>query len=251
MKGGEMLESLSAKSIVAVEAHPDDVELGCLGTLLAYQHLREVRISIAALTLGDRALTPGTTKSPEEISAERFKEATAVAGQLNGEFHYLGQKDCYTEYSPANPAVEKLTRLLRDTKADLVIAPPQNDYHHDHLMASQIAEYACVAAITPSMFQDSQPLLAPPRMLYVDPITGLGAQPTVYIDITPFFEKKCELLRLHKSQMEYMAKWASWDLVDYAEIVNRFRGLQCGVKYAEAFSPVLSYTRLRPEPNLP
>jgi LmbE family N-acetylglucosaminyl deacetylase len=88
-------------------------------------------------------------------------------------------------------------------------------------------------------------------MLYMDPITGLDAQPTVYVDITPFFEKKCELLRLHKSQMEYMAKWANWDLVDYAEIVNRFRGLQCGVKYAEAFSPVLSYSRLRPESNLP
>ena len=58
-----MLESLSAKSVVAVEAHPDDVELGCLGTLLAYHHLHEARITIAALTLGDRALAPGTTKS--------------------------------------------------------------------------------------------------------------------------------------------------------------------------------------------
>ena len=118
-------------------------------------------------------------------------------------------------------------------------------------MASQIAEYACVLAITPGIFPESKPLDRSPRMLYMEPITGLGAQPTMYIDITPFFEKKCELLRFHKSQMEYMAKWASWDLVEYAKIVNRFRGLQCGVKYAEAFTPVLSYSRLRPEPNLP
>ena len=85
----------------------------------------------------------------------------------------------------------------------------------------------------------------------MDPITGLGADPTIYIDITPFFGEKCELLRLHRSQMESMKEWSNWDLVRYAEIVNSFRGLQCGARYAEAFSQRLVFPRVRPESYLP
>ena len=103
----------------------------------------------------------------------------------------------------------------------------------------------------PTLFRDSEPLRSMPRLLHMDPITGIGAEPTLYVDITPYFERKCELLRLHASQMASMEKWASWDLVSYAHIVNGFRGLQSGTRYAEAFRPSLVYPRLRPEPFLP
>lgn len=85
----------------------------------------------------------------------------------------------------------------------------------------------------------------------MEPIAGMGAQPTIYIDISDYFAEKCELLRLHQSQMISMLKWSAWDLVQYAEIVSRFRGLQSGTTYAEAFTPVLMYPRVTPEPNLP
>lgn len=240
-----------ARSVVAVEGHPDDVELGCLGTLLAYRHQRDAAVAVAAVTLGDRGSAVDPTRDPEDVASCRHDEARAVTDRLGAEFLWLGEKDSFSDDSPASPAVEKLTRLLRERKADLVITPPPDDYHHDHLAACRIAWNACMFATVPTLYRDSPALERGPRMLYMDPITGLGAQPSIYVDITGYFDEKTELLKLHASQMASMARWASWDLVQHAEVVGRFRGLQCGTRYAEAFSPVLTYPKLRAEPYLP
>jgi len=241
-----------ARSIVALEAHPDDVELGCLGTLAAYRAQRpETSITIAALTLGDRGSAVDPTKTPDDISQEREREATSVATALEADFRFLGQKDCFTDDAPDAAGTEAFVRLLREVRADLVLAPPPADYHRDHMVASRIAEHACMLATVPTLFRDATPLTQSPQLLYMDPITGLGADPSVYIDITEVFERKCELLRLHASQMASMQKWGGWDLVEYGEIMGRYRGLQSGVAYAEAFTPSRAWPRLRTEARLP
>jgi hypothetical protein len=51
--------------------------------------------------------------------------------------------------------------------------------------------------------------------------------------------------------MIHMEKSGGWDLVKYARIIGAFRGLQCGVEYAEAFKPALAWPRLRPGNWLP
>ena len=86
---------------------------------------------------------------------------------------------------------------------------------------------------------------------YMDPVTGMDWQPTEYVDITAVFEQKCELLRLHASQMLNMKTSGGWDLVKYAHIMGAFRGLQCDVEYAEGFKPVLAWPRVRPGNYLP
>jgi hypothetical protein len=94
------------------------------------------------------------------------------------------------------------------------------------------------------------PLPNYPVVYYMDALCGLEWQPTHYVDISAVFEQKCALLRLHESQMLNMER-SGWNLIEYAQVMGAFRGLQCGVKYAEGFKPALAFPRVAPGSPLP
>jgi N-acetylglucosamine malate deacetylase 1 len=59
--------------------------------------------------------------------------------------------------------------------------------------------------------------------------------PTEYVDISDTFAVKCEMLRQHASQVEWLKHHDDIDIISFMETVAKFRGLQCGVAYAEGF----------------
>jgi LmbE family N-acetylglucosaminyl deacetylase len=252
-------------NIVSIGAHQDDIELSCLGTLIKY-HLRgDVTITNVTVSNGDKGAQYDPSIPYEQVAAMRMAEARAVAEALGGRYICMGQSDEYIR--DTDEARNQLTDILREARADIVFAPPPVDYNTDHMITSQLAFHACLLApvrtipgLTSSQscglaqgtgFTDHEPLPQAPALFYMDSIAGLEWQPTHYVDISAVFERKCELLRLHKSQMRNMEKFGGWDLVKYSQIVNAFRGLQCGVDYAEAFKPALAWPRLRAGNVLP
>jgi len=236
-------------NVVSVGAHQDDIELLCLGTLVKYSLREDVTITNVVISNGDKGGQFDPSIPYKEIAAIREREATAVAEALGGRYVCLGQPDEYVR--DTDEARNHLTDILREAKADIVFANSPVDYNPDHMVAGQIAFHACMLASVSTIFTDHDPLPQCPAMYYMDSICGLEFEPTHYVDITEVFERKCELLRLHKSQMANMDQMAGWDLVKYAQVVNAFRGIQCGVEYAEAFRPALAFPRLRPGNLLP
>lgn len=236
-------------NVVCVAAHQDDIELHCLGTLIKYREKGDVTITNVVITNGDKGGQFDPSLSYEEVAAIRHEEATAVAEALGGRYVCLGETDEYLRST--DETLNHLLDVLREAKADIVFAPPPVDYNTDHTIASQMAFQATMLAGVRTIFTPHEPLAAYPPVYYMDPVTGLDWQPTHYVDITAVFERKCDLLRLHKSQMLNMQTSGGWDLVKYARIVGAFRGLQCGVEYAEAFKPALAWPRVRPGNWLP
>ena len=113
------------RSVVAVEGHPDDVELGCLGTLIKLRD-EGARITIVSLTDGGN----GASYDPSRFGSmaeTRAAEASAVAARLGGTFRSLGVEDGYLYDSPA--LRDQVAGILREVDADLVLAPPPTDYH--------------------------------------------------------------------------------------------------------------------------
>ncbi|MEN6533001.1 MAG: PIG-L family deacetylase [Bryobacteraceae bacterium] len=236
-------------NIVCVGAHQDDIELHCIGTLLRYRQRGDVSITNVTVSNGDKGAQYDPSMPYAEVAAMRIGEATAVAEALGGRYICMGQSDEYIR--DTDEARNRLTDIMREAKADVVLTPPPVDYNTDHMAASQIAFHACLLAPVRTIFTDHDPLAVSPALYYTDPIGGLEFQPTHYVDITDVFERKCELLSLHKSQMRNMQKFGGWDLIKYSRIVGAFRGLQCGVEYAEAFKPALAWPRVRPGSLLP
>jgi LmbE family N-acetylglucosaminyl deacetylase len=231
--------------VVAVGAHQDDVELTCGGTLARYRRERRCTIAIVCVSAGDMGGTSAAGPARSTTAAVRELEAREAAARIGAAYHCLGQPDGFVENSAGAKA--ELAAILRAQRADIVLAPPPADYHPDHRATSALVSDACLLASVPALAADGEPLARAPALFYTDSIAGLDFVPTRYVDITETFADKQELLRLHRSQMAHMRAVAGWDLVEYSQIVGAFRGLQCGVRYAEGFRPALEWPRLRPD----
>jgi LmbE family N-acetylglucosaminyl deacetylase len=234
-------------SVVAVEGHPDDVELSALGTLLKLRE-RGARVTIVSISDGgggsfhDRGLSGS-------IAQIRAGEASAVAARLGGEWLTLGAPDGYVFDTPE--LRRALASAMRRAGCDLVLAPPPTDYHYDHSTAGQLAFTSAYYAAVGGPEIEGTPLPKTPSVFYYDSIMGLDFEPSFFIDISDRIEEKKELARLHVSQMANMKAIGDWDLVEYIEIVGRFRGLQSGVTYAEAFRPATRWPRVRAYESFP
>ena len=114
------------------------------------------------------------------------------------------------------------------------------------LYAGSAAYYAVVNSDV-----EGTPLMSTPAVYYFDSIMGLEFEPSFFIDISEQIEAKKELAGLHTSQMANMKAIGGWDLIEYIDIVGRFRGLQSGVTYAEAFHPATRWPRVRALESFP
>jgi LmbE family N-acetylglucosaminyl deacetylase len=86
---------------------------------------------------------------------------------------------------------------------------------------------------------------------YMDTLMGLGFQPTEYVDVTSVIETKTRMLEAHQTQLTWLRDHDGVDVVEQMRTVTRFRGLQCGVEYAEGFVPCLTWLRPRTTRLLP
>ncbi len=234
-------------SVVSVGAHQDD-ELGCLGTLIRYRD-QGCRITTVSVSNGDKGGQHDPTLPHEVVARTRIDEATRMAAELGGTYFCLGLEDGFVFDSREIRLA--LAQILRAAEADVVLTLPPSDYNNDHVMAGQIALHASLIAAINVIDTGSPPLVRAPSVLFMDTIVGLDFQPTHYVDITDQFPEKERLLRLHDSQMRSQPNITGWDLVTHAEVVGRFRGQQCSVRYAEGFRPVLRTPLLRPGWVLP
>lgn len=235
-------------SVVAVEPHPDDVEILCLGTLLK---LREegTEVTIVCVTNGDKGSGHRPDMPYAEVAVTRFREASAVAKEIGARFVNLGAEDEYLYDTPE--LRDALAAQFRIAKADVVLAPSPDCYQTDHTIASEIAFQAAHLSALPQLRIKEPALPAAPAMYYYDTVPGLDFEPSFYVDISAQMERKQQLARLHASQMASMKSQSNWDLVEAIEILGRFRGLQSGTRYAEAFRLCARYPRLKAWKSFP
>ena len=85
----------------------------------------------------------------------------------------------------------------------------------------------------------------------MDTLAGLNFQPTEYVDITDELELKLEMLECHESQLKWMRDHDNIDFAEFVRTCSRFRGLQCGVQYAEAFTQAYAWPKVKPVRLLP
>jgi len=235
-------------SVVAVEPHPDDVEILCMGTLLK---LREegTKVTIVCVTNGDKGSGDKPDVPYAEIAATRFREASAVAKEIGAEFVNLGAEDEYLYDTPE--LRDALAAVFRTAKAEVVLAPSPDCYQTDHTIASEIAFQATHLSALPQLRIKEPALPTAPTMYYYDTILGLDFQPGFFVDISEQMERKQALARMHVSQMSSMKSQSNWDLVEAIEVQGRFRGLQSGTRYAEAFQLCSRYPRVKAWKHFP
>jgi LmbE family N-acetylglucosaminyl deacetylase len=234
--------------VLAIGANPDDVEFLCAGTLAVFAR-RGDPVAIAYLTQGDKG---SATLPPARIATIRRREAREAAAVIGAELFALGIPD--GEVVVSLELRRRLVEVIRAVQPDLVITHHPQDYMSDHVNCSHLVLEAVFWAGS-RRFRGA-PGRAPhcevrPPLYYMDTVGGIGFVPQEYVDITDVIEVKADMLSRHESQLAYMKQRDGLDFLDCMRTAARYRGYQCGVRYAEGFIPERVYPSLSPRRLLP
>ena len=225
--------------ILAIHAHPDDIEFQCAGTLALLKE-KGCPIVMATMTAGDL----GSAELEQEAIAKiRREEASQAAEMLGAEYMCLEFGDLAIEVN--NDGRRRVTECLRKARPDIVITAPPVDYMADHEVTSRLVRDACFSASVPfyktEQWDPAPPTERIPHLYYVDPIEGVdwfgNAVPYDFIvDISKTFDLKLNMLACHDSQREWLRRQHGLD--EYLDGCKRWsaqRGQIIGAEYGEAF----------------
>lgn len=217
-----------AVDILFFGAHPDDVEWGAGGTILAL-HTSGTTFGIVDLTRGEMG-SRGT-------SEERDREAQQAAHLMGARFREnLGLPDCAVIDSVQNRQL--IASVVRRYRPRLVVAPYWRDRHPDHEATGLLVRNSALhSALKKS--GDPNPAHKPSAYLYY--LLHHFEHPSVVVDISGRYQSKLQLLQTHASQFAKTA--AGFGVVplgmnDYLfglESRDRFFGSLIGVEHGEAF----------------
>jgi LmbE family N-acetylglucosaminyl deacetylase len=234
-----------AGRVLAVGAHPDDVEILAGGTLAKYtQAGAQVSIAIATDGSAGHMLIP-----PDELAGIRQREARQAASLIGADFYWLGYRDeLLAEDIPTRLA---FVDLIRAARPDVILTHNPEDYHPDHRATSRLVFDASFTSGLPNIKTEHPAHPGVPALFYFDSPGGTNFIPTEFVDIAATYEVKRAMLACHASQVKWLADHDHIDILDVIYITSRSRGLQCGSHLAEGFRSELAWPRQRPARLLP
>lgn len=239
-------------NILAIGAHPDDIEESCGGTLAKYVKQGH-KVFTATATNGNIG---SATLPMEEIAKIRKEEARRAAAIIGAEYICLDYDD--EMFFEDKAARINFINLVRYCKADVILTHSPHDYNPDHELTSKIINDIAVMIPIAKIETKAKPYDKIPIIAYFEPVNGLGFIPTEYVDITEEIEIKRAMCAEHKSQIAWMQdnyKDAFGDgkknFFDGVLTTAKYRGMQCGVDYAEGFRMANDAFRVVPRRILP
>ncbi len=198
------------KVILALAPHPDDLEIGCGGTLA--QHAArgdEVHIYIA---------TSGEVGGSAEIRRTEQLDAAKILGIT--EIHWGNFADTRLP-AASQQLMADLEAIVQKIKPDTVYINYQDDTHQDHREIAQVAR-----SVTRYV----------PNVLCYETPSSIGFEPTVYMDTSDTLSLKIKALEAHKSQVD--RTHIRLNIIEIALATSHFRGVQGKMACAEAFVPI-------------
>ena len=237
-------------NILAIGAHPDDIEESCGGTLAKYAKLGH-KVFTATTTNGN---VGSATLSKEEIAKIRKEEARKAAAHIGAEYICLDYDDeMFFEDKAARLAI---IDLIRYCQADVILTHNPRDYNPDHELTSKIVNDVAVMIPVAKIETRNKPVDKIPYLFYFEPVHGVGFDPTEYVDISDVMETKRAMCYEHKSQVQWMQDnykdaIGDKDFFEGMMTMAKFRGHQCGVEYAEAFRMAYNAFRIPTRRLLP
>jgi len=215
--------------VLGLGAHPDDMEWMCGGTLAKFARLGH-SVSICHISNGNKG---SFRYSSEELAKVRRQEAIAAAKVIGATSLTCDIPDGEVVLNVENE--RRVTEIIRQAAPDVVITMDPNDYHGDHRATGEMAIHCTFMASCPLYKTAAGALKKVPLLYFCDTLTGVNFTPTDYVDVTEDYPTRLKMMLAHTSQLEWTAQRGEDEIMEDFKVVCRLRGMQCGVKYAEAF----------------
>ena len=213
--------------VLAISVHPDDETLGCGGTLLKHSARRDALFWLIATQAHEPQWSTEIIER-KEIEVQQVAEAYGVE-----QYFKLGFPAARLDTVPKADLIERIRDVISEVKPDLVYVVHEGDVHTDH----HVVFTATMSVLKPFYLARlhvhrvlcyeilSSTEAAPPQL-------GHAFMPNVFIDITPYIERKIEIMALYETgaQLDPLPRGPS-----ALRALARYRGATIGVEYAEAF----------------
>lgn len=196
--------------ILALGAHPDDIESGCGGTLTKYARGSH-RVFFMVMTEGERGASRGVRKREQEHAAKILGVEKVYWG---------GYPD--TKLPLDQGLIEQIEQVVHEVAPHFIFVPFQDDTHQDH-------RHLAACTITATRYTKN--------VLFYEGPTTQNFSPTVFVDIGTVLEAKIEALQAHESQIK-KTNIEGLTIVDIIRSSAHFRGIQGRVRNAEGFVPL-------------
>ena len=206
--------------VLAIGAHPDDIEFGIGGTLLKHKEAGDL---IVYLCMTSSESIDGVSGKVLRTGAQNREEVRCAAEVLGvDDVEFLSFVDLKVPFSFTS--VSQIESIIKKNEINIVYTHWAGDANQDHIATFRATMAA--ARYVPNVFCYEQ--IPVPRQSENQMMINH------YVDITDYFDKKIEAANCHKSQMvKYMNH--GLNVEENLETLARFRGIQANCKYAEAF----------------
>jgi len=194
-------------NILAIGAHPDDIEFGCGGSLIKYTR-KGHRLSLLVMTGGGGGGPAG----------ERMTEQAASKEVLGAEEIFWGGFED-TRLPADIDMIRTIESVIESVRPEFIFCNFPDDTHQDHRHLAQ-------AIMSATRYIRN--------VLFYEGPTTQNFNPQVYVDIADTLEAKLDALRAHHSQV-MKTNIEDLSIIEVARSSANFRGIQGRVKYAEAF----------------
>lgn len=228
---------MNAQTVMAIGAHPDDIEILCGGTLARYSR-QGWKVVMYHVTDGSKG---GLAEAPEVIREARRREAIESARVIGAQPAGGGVADGTVRTDLDTREV--FMDAIRQYRPDVVLSHHPRDYHPDHMNTSRLVLEAIYMVGIPNLRTEHPALDHLPHLYYFDTMAGIGFEPELFVDISEVIELKREMMRRHESQLGFVQEHHGIDFLDMIEITGRYRGYQCSVRYAEGFVEARGWPR--------
>ena len=220
--------------ILAIGAHPDDVELGCGGTIAKEISLGK-KVGILDLTRGELG-----TRGSAEIRNKEALNAAKILGVVIRENLMLA--DGFFENNKVNQL--EIIKIIRKYKPDVILCNAIEDRHIDHAKGSKLVSDACFLSglikIETSLDGKKQDVWKPKQVYHY--IQWKNLEPHFVVDVTGFIETKLKAVKAYKSQFydpnskEPSSPISSKNFINSITYRAQDLGRLIGTEYGEGFT---------------
>lgn len=193
--------------ILAIGAHPDDIEIGCGGTLLRLMEEEDAEIHCLVMSAGEKNGDP-------VVRLQEINEVKKTTG-----FNYIIQNFPDSNIFISIKLISTIEEAINILKPDMILTHHPQDYHHDHRAISE-------ATVEAGRNE--------PNILYYESVLTRNFQPLIISDISQYITSKLTMIQRYSSQID-----ANHLNTDTVRSLAKTRASQSriGMRYAEAFEP--------------
>jgi LmbE family N-acetylglucosaminyl deacetylase len=214
------------KRITIISVHPDDETLGCGGTIL--RHVADGdQVSWIVVTAGWEPKYSGSVIAAKAREVEQVARAYGMV-----DVQRLGLPTTRLRELPESAVIDALGPAIEKSRPDIIYTVHRGDVHTDHHAVFDAVGIVC------KPFRDRP---RPARLLSFETLSSTDAaltvgsepfRPTVFVDVTPFIDRKIEIMALFASEQQPYPQPRAADSI---RAQARYRGAAIGREYAEAF----------------